>query len=175
MRIVALSLLFLSACSGPPGNVPASEVVIAHSSLDDARVWRFQFFDPQGKTLGGVFLKFTGQNAKTCDGQKWKAAQLLDTVELEPPLRDWYLAKALEAPPRYPAYQIKGDSLLVMLNAPQCDDYWMLEGNISDTHAAGYMRNVDISGSVREGSFLGKVEPMVSVPPNNRMQRSGSP
>jgi hypothetical protein len=120
--------------------------------------WHFTITgkDHQGEALT---LFFGDEPVQTCVAGSWKLATMMGTSISNPPLEDWYRAASEGGAGLYAAYQIVGRNLHVVLNAPVCDNNWVLRGVLSETGAAGRFVAESPYGSEILGTFATALTP----------------
>jgi len=113
-----------------------------------ASTWRFAILDRDGSPQGDIVMELTDEITKTCSDGKWKRARFKGGTFTNLPLAGWYGKQQL-----HPAYVISGQSILMQLNAPLCDNDIVLRGALTATGASGTFQSEAMFGGEKYGLF----------------------
>jgi hypothetical protein len=111
--------------------------------------WKFTVAGRAGNPLGALTLEFTDRPAKTCSSGDWYRADFKDGTLANLAIPGWYTEQKL-----YPAYGISGRAIVVQLNAPICDNFIELHGELQESSASGTLLSQHMFGGDTLGTFV---------------------
>lgn len=114
--------------------------------------WQFTITG-KDRPSGTLTLSLGEEVVQTCVGGSWKRATMIATSISNPPLHHWYRPTSEGGAGLFPAYQIKGRNLQVVLNAPVCDNDWVLRGVLTEAGATGQFATEGMFGGEVLGTF----------------------
>jgi hypothetical protein len=111
--------------------------------------WDFYTVGMAGEPLGSFTLSLTDEPTETCIGGSWYRAEVVRNSSTIFPLDIWYSSSDL-----FPAYSIHGRIIEIVMNSGICDNYAMLNGDLTDTGANGRVAWEGMVGGQEVGRFV---------------------
>ena len=142
-------VLVVAGCATPIDPFTELSTLPTPPVWDKPGTWSFQITGLRGEGLGGFDMHLTGNDVETCSSGDWKRAKMVSENTTPYPLESWYNSYDL-----FPAYMISGQMLLVQLNAPICDDEYLLRGHLNNGGAGGAFETSTMFSSEKIGEFV---------------------
>ncbi len=112
--------------------------------------WTFEVRGPEGEDLGLISLELTDEPIMSCSTNAAYKARLIESTTTIAPLETWYDG---EYAITYPAYEIRGRTLFLTLNATVCDANYNLAGFLSDDGGEGVVQGEGLAWYEDIGTF----------------------
>lgn len=156
MRAALLPALVLlaGACSSQKLDFSRLSAETTPGAWKTGTQWTFVVTGLKREVRGGIILVLLDEPAKTCSSGDWKRARIVSTTVHDPPLTTWYGEPHGMLGGLYPAYEIHGRYLHVLLNAPICDNDWTLRGELTEQGATGFWATEGMLGGEQIGYFM---------------------
>lgn len=140
--------LVLCSCASNTSNLAqlASEPTPATWKM--LGTWKFEASGRRSNSIGALTLELTDEPAKTCSSGDWHRANFKGGALADFAIPAWYTDHQL-----YPAYEIIGRRIIVQLNAPICDNYIELHGELLEASAQGTLLSQHMVGGDTLGTF----------------------